>query len=201
MSSLLKQRVMFYSLVAMTATSCDCNDDPELPPDEVYVRVKPGIDFSQYETFRINDELSSGDLADAGVDPDDIPGDVRLNIDTANDQARIELEARGLTAAASGAEADLVIVSLGSTQDEDAIYWECVPGYWWGYWSYVWDTCAWLEPVYVEYTIGSVAVGLVDETEQDVVFGGLLQGVADGSGDSEERIRDGVREMFEEYPE
>lgn len=201
MNGLRKQKILFYSLVALTATSCDCNDDPELPPDEVKVRVQPGIDFSEYQTFRIYDELTVGELEDAGVNPDNIPEDVLLNIKTANDQARIELEARGLTEASSDDAADLMVVSLGSTKDDDAIYWECVPGYWWGYWGYVWDSCAWLEPIYIEYTIGSMALGLVDEKEQDVVFGGLLQGVADGAGNAEERIRDGVTEMFKEYPE
>jgi hypothetical protein len=46
-----------------------------------------------------------------------------------------------------------------------------------------------------------VAVGLVHPVEEDVPFGGIVSGVADGSGDTEERIRAGVHEMFEQYPE
>ena len=61
--------------------------------------------------------------------------------------------------------------------------------------------CAWLAPLYVDYTVGSLALGLAAPNEEEVVFGGLLQGVADGSGNTEDRIRDGVHVMFEDYPE
>ena len=178
-----------------------CDDDEAVVPDEVYVRAKKGVDFSDYKTFRIDDEVTEEDLADAGVDPDDIPKDLKLNIDTANDQARMELKKLGLTEIKEDEGGDLVVASIGSTKDEDAFYWECVPGYWWGYWGYYWDSCAWLDPVYVEWSVGSVAVGVADPEMKDVVFGGLLQGVVDGSGDAEERIRAGVHQMFEQWPE
>lgn len=188
-------------LLLCTMSACDCDDDDGLPSDEVYVHIKRGVDFSDYKTFRIDDELTEEDLADAGVDIEDFPEDLRLNIDSANDQARIELEKVGLTEVEGDEEADLVIASLGSTKDEDAIYWECVPGYWWGYWGWYWDSCAWLDPDYVEYTVGSLVLGLNDPKLEEVVFGGLLSGVVTGGGNAEERIRAGVHEMFEKYPE
>lgn len=41
--------------------------------------------------------------------------------------------------------------------------WECVPGwYWWG-WYYYWDSCAWLRPVDVTYTVGSVLMLVIDD--------------------------------------
>jgi hypothetical protein len=180
-------------------SACDCDDD-DLPSDEVYVHVKRGVDFSDYKTFYVDDELKQEDLADAGVDVDDFPEDIRLNIDTANDQARIELEMLGLDEVGEDESPDLVVASLGSTKEEDAIYWECVPGYWWGYWGYYWDSCAWLDPEYVEYTVGSMVLGLSDPEMKDIVFGGLLQGIG-GTGNPEQRIRAGVHEMFESYPE
>lgn len=197
-----KQRGVLATLVLLCSLGAwGCDDDDEVY-DEVYARAKPGVDFSKYETFRIDDTLTQDELADAGVEVDDLPEEVRLNIDTANDQARIELEERGLEQVDEDDEnADLVIASLGSTQDEDAIYWECVPGYWWGYWGWYWDDCAWLEPAYVNFVVGSVAVGLGDPEMNDIVFGGLLQGVADGEGNTEDRIRAGVHRMFLEYPE
>lgn len=196
-----KQKRILYAFLLITAGGCDCNDD-DRPPDEVLVKVKPGVDFDDYHTFRIKDDVNEDDLEDAGVDPDKIPEDVKLNIDTANDQARMELEERGLEEVDEDDDsADLVIFSAGSTEDKDAIYWECVPGYWWGYWGWYWDSCAWLEPEYVNYTVGSMLLGLADKNgEHDIVFTGLLQGIADGSNDVEQRIRDGVHEMFKSYP-
>lgn len=199
-------RKLFLCL-ALVVGGCDCDDDG--PTDYVVTKVKPGVDFSQFQTFKILDE-DTIDLGDGGVDvdpenigfdPDDIPDDVLVNIDTANDQARIELEKLGLTEVGEEEEADLVIFSLANVREEDGYYWECVPGYWWGYWGWYWDTCAWLAPIYVEYSVGTLALLLGDPADEDVPFGGLLQGVADGSGNAEERIRAGVHEMFKDYPE
>lgn len=188
-----------FVLCSVTVWSCD---DDDLPPDEVYARAKPGVDFKEYKTFKIDDTLTKEELEAAGVDTDKIPKDVKYNIDIASDQARQELEDRGLDKVGEDEEADLVIASLGSKNDEDAIYWDCVPGYWWGYWGWYWDDCAWLEPEHVSYTIGSVAVGLADPKMKDMVFGGLVQGVGyGGAGDELEfRIRSGVHQMFFKYP-
>jgi hypothetical protein len=42
------------------------------------------------------------------------------------------------------------------TQAEQ-LAWECVPSYWWGYWTWAWQPCAWLDREYVEGTIGAIA--------------------------------------------
>lgn len=197
-----KQSLVLGSVLLFCSMSaCDCNDD-DLPDDVVKARAKPAVDFGEYQTFRIEDKLTEEDLADAGADLGELPEDVRFNIDTANDQARMELEDLGLTEVGADEEADVLVGSMGSTDDQDAIYWECVPGYWWGYWGWYWDSCAWLDPVYVEYTVGSVMVGVADPAMNDIVFAGFLQGVGDGNGgdDLEHRIRDGVHKMFESWP-
>jgi hypothetical protein len=57
---------------------------------------------------------------------------------------------------------------------------------------------------HVSNQIGSVAVAVGDPALEQVVFVGLLQGYGDGHDDPddiEDRIRDGVHEMFEEWPE
>jgi hypothetical protein len=178
-----------------------CDDDDDLPSDETYSYVKRGVDFSEYKTFHVDDELTQEDLADAGVDIEDFPEDVKANIDVANDQARLELEAQGLEEVGEDEEPDLIIASLGSTKEQDAIYWDCVPGSWWGYWGWYWDDCAWIDPDYVQYTIGSVVLGVSDPEMKKIVFGGLLRGLVTGSGDAEPRIRSGVHELFKSYPD
>jgi hypothetical protein len=190
-------RKLFLCL-ALAVGGCDCDDDD--PQDKVVTRVDPEVDFSEFHTFKIG-TIDSVPLADAGIDPDQIPDEVLLNIDTANDQARIELEERGLIEVAADEEADLVVASLATVREDGGYYWDCVPGQWWGWWGWVWDPCAWLVPVYVEYTVGTIAVALADPVAEGVPFGGILSGVADGSGNTEERIRDGVTRMFEDYPE
>jgi hypothetical protein len=187
----------FLVLCALAAYACD---DDEGPADAVYARAKHGVDFSQYKTFHVDEELTQDDLADAGVDVEDFPDDIKYNIDAANAQARVELQTLGLTEADSESDADLIVATMGSTKSQDAIYWECVPGYWWGYYGWYWDSCAWLDPEYVEFAVGSLVLGLGDPEMKDIVFGGLLQGVVTGGGDATERIRAGVHEMFLQYP-
>ena len=36
--------------------------------------------------------------------------------------------------------------------------WDCVPSYWWGYWTWAWQPCAWIDRSYVAGTIGAVAM-------------------------------------------
>jgi hypothetical protein len=193
------RKPMLYMCLVLTVGSCDCDDSDEAT-DYVVTRADPNVDFSQFHTFRISDSRDADDLTDVRLDLEDIPEEARINIDSANDQARIELERIGLTEVDEDEDADLVVFTIAGTSDQSGYAWECVPGwYWWG-WYWAWDACAWLAPIYVEYTVGSLALGLADPSEEDVVFGGLLQGVADGSGDTEDRIRDGVHVMFEDYP-
>jgi hypothetical protein len=37
------------------------------------------------------------------------------------------------------------------------VAWDCVPSYWWGYWTWAWQPCAWIDRSYVEGTIGAIA--------------------------------------------
>jgi hypothetical protein len=55
-------------------------------------------------------------------------------------------EARGSERAQNSAEA------RGSE-----LAWDCVPTYWWGYWTWAWQPCAWIDRGYVHGTIGAVA--------------------------------------------
>jgi hypothetical protein len=196
------KRLLFNTMLGLCLGACDCDDDDF--NDEVVTRVNPEADFSQYETFRIADGFSRGGLADAGVNTALIPDDVLFNLGIANDQARVELEKRGLTEVGDDAGvADLGVFSLAATSETGGYVWECVPGYWWGYWDYYWDPCAWLVPVYVEYEVGTLFLGLADSELEAVVFGGLAQGTiveSNDQGDAEERIRDAVTEMFLHYP-
>jgi hypothetical protein len=192
------KRILFNGLLALCLGACDC--DSSGSEDTVVTRANPEADFDSYQTFRIVDELTLANLEDAGVNTGLIPDDVLLNVDIANDQARIELEALGLTQVSGDTEADLGVVTMASTGETGGTVWECVPGYWYGYWDYYWDPCAWLVPVYVEYTVGSLFVGLADPSLEAVAFGGVLQGVVNDSGRVEDRIRSGVHAMFQQYP-
>lgn len=187
-------------LFIFAGISAGCDDDDV--EDYVAARARGDVDFTQYHTFSVatTNEVP-GDAGTALVLDATIPATAVANIFSANDQARKELMARGLNEVARTATpaADLVVSSLANVQKEGAYYWACVPGQWWGYWGWYWDPCAWMAPVYAEYAVGTVALGLGDDKRAQVVFGGVLQGVADGEGNADQRIRNGVHEMFDKY--
>lgn len=93
-----------------------------------------------------------------------------------------------------------MVFSLGASQQSGGYVWSCVPGYWWGYWGWVWDPCAWLEPIYVSYAVGSLVVGTVDPKLQKIVFGGVAQGTITNEGNPTERIQQDVARIFADYP-
>jgi len=175
-----------------------CNDDNDEPNDTVTTRSSATADFKSIKTFAISDKDSVPSSV-AKV----IPSSVGTNLDAVNDAVRNALEDQGLTEVNNDDHPDVVAFSLAATSNQQALSWDCVDGYWYGYWAYSWDPCAWLEPVYTEYTQGSVVIGLADPTQESVVFGGLIQGALDESLDSEEsqqRLQDDVNQVFDAYP-
>lgn len=159
--------------------------------DYIATRVDPAVDFTQYHTFA----LSTAPM------PPGTPANVAVNIATAQQEAREQLLAYGLTEVdgATG-NPDLVVFSLGATQQSGGYVWSCVPGYWWGYWGWVWDPCAWLEPIYVTYATGSLVVGTADPKLKKVVFGGIAQGEITGTGNPTQRIQEDVARIFAAFP-
>ena len=94
---------------------------------------------------------------------------------------------------------DLWVFSAAATEDKTGLYWDCVPGwYWWGWYPY-WDPCAWYVPIPFDFTVGTLAVGLVDSESQKPVFLGVARGVME-CGDVQDRIESAVDEMFDDYP-
>jgi hypothetical protein len=182
-----------------------CGD--ESPVDTVYTRARPDADFTSYKTFAIVTKDNVGDLPNPPEETPDLPDDVVASLEVTLDAVRAQLKMLDLDEVDVDESPDLFVVDFAATRDEDAVYWVCMPGWgWWGWWGWFWDPCAWLTPVPVTITVGSVLVLLQDEAiEADddhgkIVFGGLLQGVADGSGNAEQRIQSGVSRMFAEYP-
>jgi len=184
--------------VALVGGCAEDDDDDDFCSDEVKSAVDDDADFASYETFAI---FEVGTDAPLGGAPATIPDDVVANIDTANRAVKAELKDLGLSEVdPDDEEPDLWIMSAALTEEEEGIYWQCVPGwYWWG-WYYYWDPCAWLDPVEFEYTVGTLLVGVVDSKDNVPVFGGVVKGVLECTDDVDQRIVDGVDEIFEDYP-
>jgi hypothetical protein len=171
----------------------------------VVSRADPAADFSAYHTFAIAD-IDAASLGGAsgmggsGGRGFDIPDDVLVNIDSANREAAKQLVAGGLEQVEPGETPDLLIASAANTTENNGVVWECVPGwYWWG-WTVYWDSCAWLTPVHVEYTTGTLVVAVGDTKTNKVVFGGVASGVLDCGQDVQGQVISAVDEIFADYP-
>jgi len=162
--------------------------------DSITVIEAEDVDFDTICTYAIG-----GFPAQPGSTPDDLWDDVEVNIQTANQAAADELEKKGLVRAADVDSADVVITSAFASGTEEGTAWTCYPDYWWYGWPYGWDGCAWMEPYPVTVEVGHLLVTLNDETGQEVVFGGLIEGVA-SSEDIDSRVDKDVRALFKKFP-
>jgi hypothetical protein len=186
----------FMLLFALGLLLASCDDGSS---DVVKTRVEPNADFTAYRTFAFSSDAPN---PDGGVAP--IPSSAKAGLSAVNDAVRSELQGQGLVEVSTMLAPDLFVVSLSSTDDRQALTWACVPNSWWGYWwgydAWAVDPCAWLEPLYINYEVGTAAVALVDVEADRVPFGGVMQGVLDSSGSPTARVEDDVHRMFEAYP-
>ena len=94
---------------------------------------------------------------------------------------------------------------LGRTT-EGGYYYECCGGYWWGYWGWYWDPCAYWCPQYVEYEVGNLLIPVgrapaASGEEPVAVFGGLAQSILNTGPDIETKVRQAVQEIFQQWPD
>jgi Domain of unknown function (DUF4136) len=191
------RRICTVTLGVATLVVLGCADEPESACDDTIVtRADPMADFTGYKTFAVVPESEYPTEL-----PSDLPSDTRTSLEAANDAGRRELLLLGLDEVdfATGTP-DVVLFSLAASDTDTGVVYECVDGYiWYGWWGYVWDPCAWLEPVAVDYEVATVLVGLADPANEEVVFGGVVQGILE-CGDVSDRLDDGVKRIFSDYP-
>ncbi len=100
---------------------------------------------------------------------------------------------------------DLWAANGVSRETEGGYYYECVGGWWWGYWGWYWDSCAYWVPTYVEYDVGSllVPIGLppVGDATPDLIFAGLAQSVVGSGGDAMTKAQQAIELIFEKWPD
>jgi hypothetical protein len=177
------------AFTALLPLGCSSDDDDDGCEDEVVSRLDPDADFASYETYAVADDF-----------PKEVPDDVRVNLEAAIDASKEQLDYFGLVEVEPTEDPDLVLFTLSRSSEETGVYWECYEDwYWYGYWTWVWDPCAWMVPVKVDYTVGTLVVGLADPAAEKVVYGGVGRGVLE-CGDVEDRIPHIVNDMFEKYP-
>lgn len=190
--------------LASTLLVASCADDT-VQTGSVTVRSNPAVDFTQFQTFSVVTE----DL----VDPPDLDEDQQAFNDYVNGLIVEAMQAEPVCLTfippdevTEQNEPDLWAANgLGRTT-EGGYYYECCGGYWWGYWGWYWDPCAYWCPEYVEYEVGNllIPVGRAPEApgaDPVAVFGGLAQSILGTEDELQSKARQAVELIFQQWPD
>lgn len=184
--------LLFCLVVSLPLLGGGCS---ETCSDVTGIGIEADVELSSYQTFSFFNEamIPTGSEADITI-----PEEVMVNLDLLNGELRRELVALGLTEIEDpeAETPDVFAFSLATAENVEGITWVCVPGSVYGYWGYAWDPCAWMEPVYYEYTEGTALVGIADPEREQVVFGGVMNGVLD-SDNVQGQVANGIECIFE----
>jgi hypothetical protein len=181
----MRRTLLCISLLAPLGCT-ELEDDPSQPGsgDEVFVEWDHSADFTAFASF-------------AFIEPtEDEPEVVTLNVTRVRNAVRAEYELLGLVEAEN---ADVDVVILTETETSSNLELDCVPAIYWSGNTGGYNSCALLELEKHDVTVGTILLGIGDAARGEIVFNGMMQGIANGQ-DTEHRINDAVGEVFDEYP-
>jgi hypothetical protein len=148
-----------------------------VPPDSLPDLDDEEMAFNEMVNAIIIDAMQAEPVCLTFIDPEDLP---------------------------EGTQPDLWAANGLSRTTDGGWYYECVGGWWWGYWGWYWDSCAYWRPTYVEWDVGSllipVGLPLADDAEPELIFAGLAQSVIGTGADTETKVQEAVRLIFDQWP-
>jgi hypothetical protein len=193
-------------LMAASLFVLSCAHTTVVQPRTVEVRVDETVDFAEFETFSI--------VASNIVPPED-----RANL--GEEQVAFSDMVNELIIEAMQTEpVCLTFIPPGDVTDEnkpdlwaadglgrsanDGNHYECVAGWWWGYWGWYWDPCGSWYRNYVEYDVGTLLIPVgpppLAGEEATPIFAGLAPSVVGTGPDLETKARAAVQQIFAEWP-
>ena len=195
----MKQIAFYLMLVSILLTSCyptgaDSYDDTDI----VYTNYSEDFKFSSKSTYAMPDSIVriTGNLGE-----DEPPEFVKEPYNTQMlNQIAQNMADRGWTRVEDPENADLVLLPAASKTT--TIY------YWYDYWCWWYPYyCGWgYYPgagYYSSYTTGSLVMSLIedgdDHIEPHVVWTGIINGLASGTG-SMDRVTRGIDQAFTQSP-
>ena len=201
---MLLRLVPLLALLTASLASLGCNDTVVQTAD-IQVRADDTVDFTEFETFSV----ITSDLVDVPPEAPEFDEQEAFN-DRVNRLIIEAMQAEPVclkfidpTETSEDNQPDLWAANGLGRSTEGGYYYECCGGWYWGWWGWYWDPCAYWCPNYVEYDVGSlfVPVGFPNNgTEQGkAVFAGLAQAVVDGT-DVDAKVRAAVQEIFRRWP-
>ena len=196
-------------VVAMSFLVLSCADDPVVQTSSVEVQWdQDRIDvFTAAQTFSVvtSDIVPPDQLPE--LDEDQIAFNEMVNdlIIEAMQEEPVCLTFIDPEDVTEENQPDLWAANGLSQTTDGGWYYECVGGWWWGYWGWYWDSCAYWRPTYVEWDVGSLLIPVgpppADPTEPELIFAGLAQSVLGTGPDVDTKVREAVRLIFAEWPD
>jgi hypothetical protein len=192
-----------FAFVVSSVVVLSCANDTVVQTGQVIVEWDRTVDFSQFEKFSV----VTADL----VDPPDLDPDQQAFNDMVNELIKEAMQAEPVCLTLIEPEdvtdenqPDLWAANGLAQTTDSGYYYECIGGWWWGYWGWYWDPCAWWVPRYIEYDVGNLLIPVgpppADGEEPEPIFGGLAQSLSDSPPDTETKVREAVRLIFQQWP-
>lgn len=194
---------VLLALFASFLASPGCADDAVVL-GSVEVKYDETQDFTQFQTFSV---VTSEIANPPDLDPEQeaFNDQINLLIVEAMQAEPVCMTFIPPDEVSDTNQPDLWAANGAGRETEGGYVYECCGGWWWGYWGWYWDPCAYWCPTYVEYDIGSLLIlagRAPDQAGQEpvAVFGGLAQSVLGSSSQVNELVRDAVRRIFQQWP-
>ena len=191
-------------LVLASFLGFGCADDTT-QTGEISVRADPDAPFDEYQTFSV---LTADQVPDA-PEPGD---DEELFNETVNDMIieAMTNEPVCLTFIPPDEvdeenQPDVFAGNGLARETEDGVFWQCVGGWWWGYWGWYWDPCKWVVPVPVEWDTGTMLIPVgpppAEGEDPQPVFAGLAQSLLGTGPVDEQKVQEAVNAIFRQWPD
>jgi hypothetical protein len=196
----------FVLLTASSLFALSCATDTVVQTGQIIVHWDHTVDFTQFETFSV--------VTSDVVPPENLP-------ELDEDQMAFNDMVNGLIIEAMQAEpVCLTLIAPEDTEEnppdlwaanglarttDGGYYYECIGGWWWGYWGWYWDPCKWWVPRYVEYDVGNLLIPVGpppgEGEDAEPIFAGLAQSVLGTGPDAETKVRAAVEAIFQQWPD
>lgn len=196
----------FVLLAAVALFMLSCDDSPIVQTGSITVRSDETVDFNQFDTFSVitSDIVPEEDLPELDDEQmafNDMVNQLIIEAMQAEPVCMTLIEPEDVT---DQNQPDLWAANGLGRSTDGGYYYECRGGWWWGYWGWYWDACAFWYPVYVEYDVGNLLIPVgpppAADEEAAPIFAGLAQSIVGTGPDAQTKAREAVRAIFEQWP-
>ena len=193
-------------LVIASLLAASCAEDTVVTTGTIETNFDPNAPFETYQTFSVVTAAQVPDAPELGEDE-------QLFNDTVNEFIRQAMQNTPVCLSyippedvEAGEEPDVFAGNGLAVTTEEGVVWQCVGGWWWGYWGWYWDWCKWIVPVPVEGDVGSMLIPVgprpTDGEDPAPVFAGLARSlITPGPGYDEIAVRNAVNFIFQQWPD